>query len=59
MMKDFGANESWKKRFSSPLIINYYQETNLRDEHLFSNGLYPILKVNLSLLLIRLAFKLN
>ncbi|MCK9428190.1 MAG: DUF5696 domain-containing protein [Acholeplasmataceae bacterium] len=36
---DFGANESWKKRFSSPLIINYYQETNLRDEHLFSNGL--------------------
>lgn len=36
---DLGANESWKKRFRSPLIINYYQETNLRDEHLFASDL--------------------
>lgn len=35
---DMGANLSWQQKFSSPIIISYYQQVNLREEHLFSSS---------------------
>ncbi|PKK87723.1 MAG: hypothetical protein CVV63_00115, partial [Tenericutes bacterium HGW-Tenericutes-8] len=35
---DVGSNLTWQNKFNSPVIINYYLGTNLREETLFSPG---------------------
>ncbi|MCD4826484.1 MAG: hypothetical protein K8Q99_01730 [Acholeplasmataceae bacterium] len=33
---DVGSNLTWQNKFNSPIIINYYMGTNLREETMFS-----------------------
>lgn len=35
---DVGSNLTWQNKFNSPIIINYYMGTNLREETMFSAG---------------------